>query len=395
MLRMKLDSLNPEEALLLDCVKYFQSQKTEDSIKDKLSKVIDWDYLNSIAIHHGLKALLSHVLSSDNFRELVPEEVLNDFGKFYKINLMWNGLLYERLINIIQILNSNNIPVLAIKGPVMAMDLYGNVALREFSDLDILVDIPHIRNAKDLLISNGYELDFEMPNGVETYYELFGYYYNLLNRQDEMAVDLHWNLIPQDYSFSLDTEAIIRSSKFAVFEGEELLVIRPEYLMIYLCLHGAKHGWSQLNWILDIAQLILTKDIDWDFVIDKTRKIGSKKMVYLGIFLASEIFSIELPDKVVKEISLQKKVKLNFSKACNILFPKVRNTYAGTLEIRLFYMSLMPSLRDKFFFVHEAVFKPTYYEWSLVTLPQPLYFLYYLLRPIRLGIKYLGKLLGG
>ena len=392
MSHQKMLSLNREEALLIDCIKYFQSKKTEDSIRDSFSETVDWSYLDALATYHGLKPLLYHILSSDKFRELIPSEVLSSLEKFYKVNSMWNSLLYERLANIVDTMNSNEIPVMTIKGPVMAKLLYGNIAMREFLDLDLLVDHEHIHIAKDLLITNGYVLDFEMPRGFELNYERHSYYYNMIFHEDKMPVDLHWSLIPQEYSFSLVTEEIMGNSKLTVVEDKEFLVMKPEYLLIYLCIHGAKHGWVQLNWILDISQLILTNDIDWDFVIDKTRKLRAVSMVYLGILLATDLFCIKVPDKILSEVRSEKRINANLHRAYEILFPTAVVSYAGKLRHKLFYMSLMSRFKDKLYFIHDLVFKPTRYEWSLIALPHYLYFLYYLLRPIRLGVKYLNRL---
>lgn len=388
----KMLSFNSEEALLIDCIKYFQSNKTENSIRDSLSETIDWTYLEALATYHGLKPLLYHVLSSKDFNELVPPEVLSNLEKFYKVNSMWNSLLYERLTSIVDTMNSNKIPVVTIKGPVMARLLYGDIGMREFLDLDLLVDHQHIHVAKELLIKNGYVLDFEMPTGFELNYERHSYYYNLIFHEDKMQVDLHWSLIPQEYSFTLITEEIIGNSKLTVVEDKEFLVMKPEYLLIYLCIHGAKHGWVQLNWVMDISQLILTNDIDWDFVIDEAKKLNAVSMVYLGILLATDLFCIKLPDKIVNELRSEKRINTNLQTAYEILFPRVVVSYAGKLRNKLFYMSLMSSFKDKLYFIHDLVFKPTRYEWSLIALPNYLYFLYYLLRPIRLGVKYLNKL---
>lgn len=386
--------VNSEQALIIDCIKYYQSNTNEHSIKNRLSVTIDWSYLEGLSAYHGLKPLLCHVLSSDELRKNVPQDVLSNLEKFYKVNSMWSGLLYERLINIIDTMNSNEISVLAIKGPLMAKHLYGDIAMREFLDLDILVDQEHVRKAKDLLIASGYALDLEMPQGFEDNYESHSYYYNMVFHQDKMPVDLHWSLIPNEYSFSLATEEVMKSSKLSVVEDRELLVMKPEHLLIYLCIHGAKHSWTQLNWVADISQLILTNDIDWDFVIDRTKKLQAVSMVYLGILLARDLFCIKIPEKILNEVKSHKRINTNLNTAYEILFPGEVESYSRKLKTKLFYMSLMSGIKNKLYYLHDFIFKPTYYEWAIVTLPSYLYFLYYLVRPIRLTSKYLNKLVG-
>jgi len=386
----KAHSLNSEEALLIECINYFQSNTANKSVIESLTRTTDWSYLIDLSSRHGLKALLYQVFNS-HFKEHVSPKALYSLENYFQTNLMWNKYLYEKLIQIIDLFNSNNIPVIAIKGPVMAKLLYGDIALREFSDLDILVDKADIQKAKDLLISIGYRLDFKMPEGFEVKYERYQNYYNLIGDQDETAVDLHWRLMPEYSSFAPSTELIMSSARPILLDKQEFLIMQPEYLLIYLSIHGAKHSWVQLNWVLDLSQLILTTEIDWDWVINESKKLECEKMVYLGLLLASDLFSINLPDPILNEINSEKDIKLYADRVYKILFPKAGNSFINTIRMKLFFPKIMTSYRDKIMFFHNVVLKPTSLEWAIVSLPSSLYFLYYLIRPTRLGVKYLWK----
>ena len=53
-------------------------------------------------------------------------------------------------------LNKNQIRSIALKGPVLAADLYGDLSLRTSSDLDILIPITELDKGNKLLIGLGF-----------------------------------------------------------------------------------------------------------------------------------------------------------------------------------------------------------------------------------------------
>ena len=53
--------------------------------------------------------------------------------------------------------NENKINLLVLKGPILAVDLYGDVSLRTSSDLDMLIPIQELDRAEKLLLKLGYE----------------------------------------------------------------------------------------------------------------------------------------------------------------------------------------------------------------------------------------------
>ena len=57
-----------------------------------------------------------------------------------------------------KLLESNGINAIPYKGPVLANLAYGNLSFREFGDIDILINKSDALKAKEIMISNGYEL---------------------------------------------------------------------------------------------------------------------------------------------------------------------------------------------------------------------------------------------
>jgi hypothetical protein len=69
----------------------------------------------------------------------MPAEWLARLRMQYMMNAARNMKMTAELLRILDALKEAGIKAMPLKGPVLAQQLYGDVALRQFSDLDILV----------------------------------------------------------------------------------------------------------------------------------------------------------------------------------------------------------------------------------------------------------------
>ena len=116
---------------------------------------MDWPYVSNLGGRHGLIPLLYKNLKSV-CPERVPESVMDNFRNHFLVNAGHNVLRTRELLTLLDLFETHHVHAIPYKGPVLAASVYGDLALRQFSDLDILVQKQDIPKAKDLLISNGY-----------------------------------------------------------------------------------------------------------------------------------------------------------------------------------------------------------------------------------------------
>lgn len=65
-----------------------------------------------------------------------------------------------------------------------------------------------------------------------------------------------------------------------------------------LSVHGAKHFWERLNWLLDVAELTAGQPVDWHLTIRIAAKLKSTRLLLLGLYLAHELMDAPLPQIV-------------------------------------------------------------------------------------------------
>ncbi len=139
---------------------------------------------------------------------------------------------------------------------------YGDLSLRQFGDLDILIHKRDLLRAKELLISQGYQLkltDAQEAAHIYSYCTL-----PFVRTNGKILVELHWALTGKHWPFPFDFDRL-RAHLIPVSCGEaQLFSLRPEDLLLFLCVHGAKHHWERLMWICDVAALVrVQQQMDW------------------------------------------------------------------------------------------------------------------------------------
>ena len=146
--------------------------------------------------------------------------------------------------------------------------VYGNLALRTFSDLDVLVRERDVLRAKDLIVSQGYQPHVEMTRAEEAAYVHSHRELRLKRTDDKVHVDLQWS-IPADWlvlrTFPLSTEQLHDRLQPFSLGGVSISFSSPEDLLLILCVHAASHGWRVLKLACDVAELIdRYPQFDWD-----------------------------------------------------------------------------------------------------------------------------------
>ena len=85
--------------------------------------------------------------------EKIPNNVFAELKEYFHLNIHKNLLLTGELINIMKLLDLKSINAIPYKGPILSNLAYGNVSLREFGDIDILIDISDAIKVKNIMIS--------------------------------------------------------------------------------------------------------------------------------------------------------------------------------------------------------------------------------------------------
>ena len=379
----RLAATRPEHELLLLCA----HRGVEADIRERLAELargdVDWDYLFLLARRHSALPLLYRGLAGV---EGLPADFRARLRDEFRKNATRNTLLAGEMAQLARLFEAEGVPLLAYKGPALAQQAYGDITLRRYVDLDVIVRRRDAKRAGELLRSLGYL----KPEGLTQWHEEF-----LLRRQHNLAytrdgglmiVELHWEVAPAHFAAVALGEGVWERAVSVTLFGTKVRCPSPEDLLLALAVHGTKHLWERVAWVCDVAALVNTQvDLNWPLVQRRARESRVERMLYLALRLARGLAGAKLPaglsesfdDKVLSEMS---------SEVTRIMFSGTDYVPIGFGRNVRFNLRARARLRERLDYLR-FILTPTDGDLSAVRLPAGMSFAYYLLRPLRLVLK--------
>jgi len=384
---------SPEARLLLCCARSRRDPEQSARIEALLQERIDWDYLLRIARNHRIMPLLSWQLNAIS-SESIANGVLDKLRTYSHNNGLRNLYLTGELFRILRTFETHGIAVVPYKGPVLAAYAYGNLALREFDDLDFLVRRQDILRAGELLAAFGYLLGYRLTRAQEAAFIRYADQYFYVRDRDRSVVELHWGFASRALSFLLSTERQWWRFERVSLGGGDVLTFSSEDLLLILCVHGSMHRWERLQWVCDIAELINAhRELDWGRLMEKATAMGCRRALLLGILLANELLGVTIPEKAARGLQADPVAKTLAGQVIEWLFREDADSQ-GLFEESLFqpfHIKVLERLQDKVRYCARQVTVPSMEEYDSLPLPAYLFPAYRLLRPVRLAGKYVRK----
>ena len=376
-----------EDNLLLCLSRANIDSERAEKIKGLLRNDINWQYLIQMALRHGLVALLYRNLKSTQSKA-IPSEALDQLQKYFIMNAGRNIFLNEELVKLLNVFEVHGILAVPYKGPALAASIYGDIALRQFSDVDILIQKQDILKAKDLIVPLGYRPHFQLTSVNAKSYIKSQYGLSFTRHDGRVNLELQWEITPYYFNFSIPSlylwESLERSSR----RDSGFWKLSPEIELIIICVHGTKDRWTRLLWICDVAELVRINDkLDWDRVLRLSYTLSCLRMLFLGLYLAKDLLGASIPVEVMKKIESDLMVKRLAKQVRHQLF-NGSNGSRSIFKSSLFHLKTREHLRDQIQYCLRFALMITPGDLTLFPLPKYLLPLYYIIRPMRLMVKY-------
>jgi hypothetical protein len=350
------------------------------SVRELAGQEYDWGNLIRLADHHGLVPALYQEIGASG---LAPPAVLAELRSRFDANARQALWLTGELHRILDCLGSHGIAALPYKGPALAELLYGNVTQRQFADLDIFVRRADVATARQALRSLGYACSLELTGTEERAYLASGYEYTFDSARGRNLVELQWQILPRFYAVDFDMEAIFQRAAAVSVGGREIPTLCNEDLLLVLCAHAAKHVWLQLSWLRDIADLVRSRPLDWEFARRQAQALGVTRIVAVTLFLAQRFFGAKLPPRAAKAFPADPQALALGHEIVGIITQ--REEYSTDSPSYFWLMlRLRERRRDRAGFLLRLGFTPSVGEWRATRLPAWLFPLYRMVRLFRL-----------
>lgn len=348
---------------------------------------IRWDLLLDLADRHGTQSLLCQALVGIEDADSVPPAAMSALKKRHQINLHKALFLSRELIRILDHLSALGIEVMPYKGVALAEMAYGDIALRNVGDIDLLIrpqDFPRIRDAVGEL---GYTPHVALSSAEERAYLKSGYECAFDGAAGPNLLELQWAVQPGFYAIDFEMAALFQRAVTVTVAGHPMMTPSSEDLVLVLSVHAAKHVWGRLVWLCDIARIMSLPNLDWTWIASQASALGIVRILRVSMLLANRLLVATIP--AAAQASLPE------DPGAPALADEIQ-TYIASESVfnveSLAYFRLMMRLRerslDRLRFLQRLALTPGPSEWQAVHLPEPLFPLYRLVRLWRLAARF-------
>jgi hypothetical protein len=383
----RLPGRSRAEVELLLCLARANLGVPEDGrVTRLLSEPLDWDRFLGLAEHHRLLPLCARHLNRVG-SDRVPPEVLLAMRRYAEHNVGRSLLLTGELRTLLRLFDEAGIPAVAYKGPVLAQDLYGSVALRDMLDLDIVVPKEDALRSRDLLFERGYRSAVPTGERWDSYVLWSGCNFPLVHAARGFVVELHWT--PEACLPPRKVAELWQRVERVSLAGTRVPTFARQDLLLLLCLHGCRHMWERLEWLVGVAELLRVVDVAWDDVLQLATSLGSRRAVLLGVTLAHRLLEAPVPDELLRQARTDPRTEELVDAACGQMFSEAPVlAHERGFPFHDFQLCAKDRLRDRVGYVVQRFAAPSMEEWGSWRLPWSLFRLRCAARRLRLAATY-------
>jgi hypothetical protein len=210
--------------------------------------------------------------------------------------------LIKEIHDIELFLASESIDHVFLKGPLLSHVYYNDITVRTSKDIDVLIQSKDFLKADEYLLNNGYQKSENYSNLTSDQLHLLfksGNEVEYFHPQTGVQVEVHWRLFRNKSLFSKKMDLIFRSKEFVTFKNVKYPVLGEEDLFLYLCIHGGRHGWLRIQWLIDIFYIHQQSE---SIALIKMYEDAKKEDLHLYVLqpfvLMAKLFSIEIPKEI-------------------------------------------------------------------------------------------------
>jgi len=273
-------------------------------MNDLILKIKKWDDFTDTAIRNQLAPLVftkfKHLANSN----LIPNVNLNKLKQAWFKTFARSAVLIEHYKTVAEAFNKDGIPVIALKGVYLSDKLYKEVGLRQFSDIDLLVEEAHGTKCMEILTKLGYQdSNMQFSDFVSENSEIIHF---LPKIKQGVSIEIHVKLHLSNEKYHLDMEEIWRDSIIERVHGVIVRTFSKHLLLLYLCLHLDKHfasGKFQYTGFFDIANILFehADSFKWNDFTNYCSKSNAQNSTYKYILLVNKYFGAPIPKYIKSE----------------------------------------------------------------------------------------------
>jgi len=276
----------------------------------------------------------------------VPEFVRQDLHRRASAIARTNLALLGESIRLDEAFRAAGIAAGFLKGPVLSLQLFGDVGRRHSRDLDLMVDPADLLAAFRLLERNGYRSAAGLGADNVSDWSRRLNQWELRHDGNGTLVELHWRLCP-NARMAAPLAASLTWTPFDIGGGRMVSTLTGDALAAYLCLHGGLHAWSRLKWLADIDALMAGDADGPRRLLHYADSVGLGRPAGQALWLAAGLLDTPLDSETRQALTRDRAVRSLGKVALGMMVTggaatELEDTTFGTAGVRLSHFALAP-----------------------------------------------------
>ncbi|TCT08088.1 nucleotidyltransferase family protein [Aquabacter spiritensis] len=307
-----------EFALLAACCRWPAAQERVAAIRAAAEPPIDWPAFEHLVRRHRVTVLARDGLGRAGIA--VPPDTEARLVHSAKVQAHRALAMAAETLRLQRRFDAAGLPVLVVKGVTLAVLAYGEIAMKQAWDIDLLTTPDCVAAALDLLRADGYRgAPDQAPRNARERDLMTALHMELelTHPASGITVELHWRLTANP----LLLPGLGAASPFqtVAIGGGAVRTLADGPLFAYLCVHGARHGWSRLKWLADLNALLSRLGVDAASLRAEARTLGAGRTADIGLILSHDILGTPLPRDLIAALRADRAVGLLANSAVRCL----------------------------------------------------------------------------
>ena len=294
-----MNAPSPEFLLTLACSRVRPSEEDASAIRRILEQGIDWTAFTGRLLDHGLACLAGRALLQA-VPDMIPDDIHDALRTLIDHTTLRNRHLFDELADIFDTLAANGVEAIPIKGPVLAIEAFGDVGMRTFRDLDFLIRDRDVPVTIEVLARFGYKRRGNLTAAQYDFIHRLQGQEIIFKEVVGTAIEPHTRLTSLKLELPIDYEGFWQRARRRELLGRIMNTLAPEDNFLVLAVHGGKELWRNVKWACDVAIFIESHpQLDWITILDRAKAQGCLRMALLAASLARLYFAAKLPEPVL------------------------------------------------------------------------------------------------
>jgi hypothetical protein len=374
--------------LLIACARHAAGLTSATEVRDVATAIDDWTHVERRATAHGLVPWLGRALAqgdgavSDGHASILAAANASAGRTLAQV---------RRLGELVGALAEIGVTALPYKGPVLSLQLYGDLALRQSVDLDLVVPFDTYDVARAALLRRG--LPPRWGHSARQERTLFAWLGHAPFGKGDDFVELHWRFADRRFPFALDARDVLRRAQQARVAGRMLPLMAADDLLAVLSMHAARHLFERLEWVSGVTRLLVAAPVDPANLMARAHALRARRTLAVSVHVAALLLDFPLDDTWRRALAEDRDAEpLAERMVRELAAHELRDAPwpDGAALVRR-YGELVDTRMDRaWLFVHAAL-DPTTKDQEAVALPDALAPLHRVIRPLRLAGQYLAR----